>query len=338
MQEVPDERWLADTKEIYQKYDIYHQSGGVEQSAFDPTTGQAKRRSMVLAERLAATINLKERGRVLDFGCGNGAMLEALAAARPRWSLVGLDLDDRNRARLEQIPGFARLYTGPPEEPDGHFDLVTMIHSLEHISTPQFVLRSLRGKLGSGGWLFVQVPDAEENPFELVVADHLCHFTRATLAHLVVQAGFAVEGVETGWVTKEISLIARPAGVSAASGRPLACPLGADPVRKRVEWLHAVVEDACRAASAGVFGLFGTSISATWLFAHLAQQVHFFIDEDPGRAGGRHMQRPIWRPYEAPANASIYLALIPAIARMVRDRLRDLPLNFHLPPALPSLG
>ena len=337
MQGGPDQRWLADTKEIYQKYNIYHQSGGVEQSVFDPTTGRAQRRSVVLAQRLAASMNLAGHGRLLDFGCGNGAMLEAFAGVRPQWSLFGLDLDDRNRSRLERIPGFSRLYTGPAKEPDGRFDLITLVHSLEHMPAPHAVLRSLREKLGNGGCLFVQVPDAEENPFEMVVADHLCHFTPATLARLVARAGFAVEMVETSWVKKEISLVARPAPPGAGRRAEMAPPLGAEPVRRRVAWLHAFVDAARRAATGDPFGLFGTSISATWLFAHLPGEVDFFVDEDPARCGGRHMGRPIWSPSQAPTDAAIYLALIPAIAQTVRDRLQALPLKLHLPPPLPSL-
>jgi len=334
MQKIPDEHWFAEIKEIYRKYDIYHQSGGVEQSVFDPMTGQARRRSVMLAQRLTGALNLTASGRLLDFGCGNGAMLAAFSEVRPQWSLFGLELDDRNLARHKQIPGFCGLYTGAPQEVPGHFDLITLSHSLEHTPAPHTVLRCLRERLATGGRLFVQVPNGGQNPFDLVVADHLCHFTAETLMHLVARSGFEVELVETDWVTKEISLLASPAAAPSAGQTRAERPLAVDRVRDRVRWLHAVVEGAGRAAATGRFGLFGTSISATWLFGQLADDVEFFVDEDPARAGRHHMQRPIWRPDEAPTNAAVYLALVPAVAQTVRDRLRGLPLRFHVPPAL----
>lgn len=334
VQKISDDRWFAEIGEIYRKYDIYHQSGGVEQSVFDSMAGRPKRRSVVLAERVAGALNLTPSGRLLDFGCGNGAMLAAFSEVRPQWSLFGLELDDRNLGRHKQIPGFCGLYTGAPEEVPGHFDLITLSHSLEHTPAPGAVLRSLREKLATGGRLFVQVPNAGQNPFDLVVADHLCHFTADTLVHLVTRSGFLVERVDTDWVTKEISLLASPADAPSADQRRAEQRLTVDGVRERVGWLEAVVDGARRAAAEERFGLFGTSISATWLFGQLADDVEFFVDEDPARAGGHHMQRPIWRPDEAPANAAVYLALVPAVAQAVRDRLRALPLRFHSPPPL----
>jgi SAM-dependent methyltransferase len=333
-QKLPDERWFAEIAEIYRTYDIYHQSGGVEQSVFEAGTGQPTRRSAALAERVVGALPIKPEGRLLDFGCGTGATLAAFAAARPAWALFGLDLDDRYLARLLAIPGFAGLHTGPPQEAPGGFDLITMIHSLEHVPAPHTVLRSLREKLTPDGRLFVQVPDAAQNPFDLVVADHLCHFTADSLAQLVTQAGFAVDILATDWVKKEISLAAQPAERPGAC-RPLATPLQAGgQVRDRLRWLQAVAEGARRAADASPFGLFGTSVSATWLFGYLEDNVRFFLDEDPARAGGRHMHRPIWQPSQAPPGATVYLALIPGVAHSVRERLRGLPLHLHLPPAL----
>ena len=335
IQKVPDQRWLADTAEIYQKYDIYHQSGGVEQSVFDAMTGQPKQRSRVLAEHVASALHLQRAGRLLDFGCGSGPMLGAFSEVRPQWSLCGFDLDHRKLARLEQIPGFSALYTGALAEVPSHFDLVTMSHSLEHLPAPHTVLCSLREKLTRDGWLFIQVPNAGQNPFDLVVADHLCHFTADTLAHLVARAGFTIEQVETNWINKEISLLARPADALSVSPQPVRQPLVVERVRAYVSWLHAVVGDARCTAATKPFGLFGTSISATWLFAHLVDDVQFFIDEDPARVSSHHMQQPIWPPDKAPVNAVVYLVLIPAIAHAVRERLQSLPLHLHMPPPLP---
>ena len=338
LQKPPDEQWLTDISEIYDHYSIYHQSGGVEQSVFDSVTGEPKRRSVVLAERLAGTLDVKSSGRVLDFGCGNGAMLAAISATLPGWSLFGTDLDDRNLESLQRIPGFRRLYTGPLGDLDGDFDLVTLSHSLEHVPAPHDVLSTVREKLTEGGHLFVQVPDAARNPFDLAVADHLCHFTVDTLSRLVKRSGFGIRKVETNWIKKEISLLAFPAE-GPLTDEEIGEPLGAvGRARDGVTWLHAVVQEARRTAAAGRFGIFGSSIGATWLFAHLAGEVEFFIDEDPGRSGRRHLERPIWRPLEAPPHSSVYLALPPAMAHAVRDRLRALPLVFHLPPMFSGIA
>ena len=335
MQKIPDHRWRAEASEIYRQYHIYHQSGGVEQSVFDATSGRPSRRSVVVAHHLAQALNLKGTGRLLDFGSGNGAMLAAFSEVRPQWSLFGFELDDRNLARHTEIPGFCELYTGALNNVSGRFDLVTMSHALEHLQTPESVLRHLAPKLARDGRLFVQVPDAGVNPFDLVVADHLCHFTPDTLALLVSRSGFAIERIQTNWITKEISLLARLGDSPDTPQTRVGVPLTIDRVRERISWLHAVLEGARCAATTRPFGLFGTSISATWLFGQLADDVEFFVDEDPARIGGRHLDRPIWRPDEAPADAVVYLVLLPALAQSVRERLRTLPLRLCLPPSFP---
>jgi 2-polyprenyl-3-methyl-5-hydroxy-6-metoxy-1,4-benzoquinol methylase len=333
IQKPPDEAWFRDIGEIYGRYAIYHQSGGVEQSVFDAVTGQPRRRSEVLAARLASALPPAPGRRVLDIGCGNGAMLLALSAAGPPGRLYGFDLDDRNLGGLQAIPGFAGLYTGAVEDIPGPFDLVTLIHSLEHMPAPRTTLDTVHRVLGLGGRLFIQVPDIAQNPFDLVVADHLCHFSAATLARLIGEAGFAIDVLSAEWVKKELSLLARP--LAGAPGAASAADGAVARVRERIGWLQALVDEARAVARAGVrFGIFGTSISATWLFQHLPEAVEFFVDEDPARREGTHLGRPIRPPAEVPAGAVVYLALIPAIATAVHERLCGLPIDLRLPPPL----
>jgi 2-polyprenyl-3-methyl-5-hydroxy-6-metoxy-1,4-benzoquinol methylase len=336
IQAIPDERWRSDVAEIYGAYEPYHQSGGVEQSVFDATTGAPRRRSALLATRFAGMLSLGPTGHLLDVGCGNGAMLSAISELLPGWSLFGQDLDDRHLESLARIPRFADLHTRPLPELTDRFDVVTMSHSLEHMPAPRAVLAAVRALISPHGRLFVQVPDAQANPFDLVVADHLCHFAPLSLSRLVDASGLTVELTSAEWIAKEISLLARPR--SGANGPQDTTETGTvSPVqlRERIAWLTAVLGEATQAASGAMcFALFGTSIAATWLFASLGARVDFFVDEDPARVGGRHLGRPVLRPSEVPAGTSVYLALVPAIAARVRQRLSGLPVTFHSPPEL----
>ena len=47
----------------------------------------------------------------------------------------------------------------------GEFDLITLIHSLEHFPDPGALLRTLAGKLTANGLLLVQVCNTERNPY-----------------------------------------------------------------------------------------------------------------------------------------------------------------------------
>lgn len=334
IQKFPDQRWFAEIDEIYSSYDIYHQSGGVDQPVFDPSTGRSRPRSAALVASLAAGSMLPEHGRALDVGCGGGAFLAALAAERPQWRLFGNDLGDRNEPSLRAIPGFEALYTGEADSVPGQYDLVSLIHSLEHLPAPVDSLRSLQSKISPRGRLFIQVPDVSRTPFDLVVADHLSHFSAHALADLVTRAGFAVERLATDVVVKELTLVARlPEGAVKPKRLPDRAPARLD---KKVGWLERMTEVASASSARAPFGLFGTSIAAVWLFAGLGDRVAFFVDEDRGRIGRTLFGRPVLAPGEVPAGATVMLALIPEVARAVASRLGTLPLAFVLPPEHPA--
>lgn len=68
------------------------------------------------------------------------------------------------------------------------------------------------------------------------------------------------------------------------------------------------------------FGLFGSSIAATWTAANLSRLPNFFVDEDPARVGRAHMERPILHPSKVPADSDVFVALPPASCESVRTR------------------
>ncbi len=326
--------WLAETEEIYRHYAPYHQTGGVEQLVMDKNTGTLRRRSDLIISRLSQQYKLTEAGRALDVGCGSGVTLRALSKQRPGWQLFGHDLDEQGRERLRSIPGFTAFFTCSPGEIQGTFDLVTMVHSLEHFPDPLDTLRQLLSRLAPNGRLFIQVPNAAENPFELVIADHMMHFTAETLKRIVQQAGYAVDTVETIWVTKELSLVASPP-LSRTSPDRVKMEKAAGFASSATSWLRAVIDNAADSADkVGSFGVFGTSIAGTWLAGTLGDKVDFFVDEDPSCEGREHLGRPTFTPERVPREARVYMALVPKIAAAITERLKPLGIQFINPPPL----
>ena len=332
VQKRVDALWLEEIGRIYRDYEMYHQSTAIDQVVFDPVSGKPSGRCEILSRHLMQSGLLGKQGTLLDVGAGSGAMLSAFSGTADGWTLHGLDLDDRRKAALEQIPRFSRLYTVPPEQVGERFDLVSLIHSLEHFTDPVGMLRSLKERVAEGGKLFVQVNNAAVTPFDLVVADHLCHFSEHTLKDMVVRSGLGVALSSTHWINKELSLLA---GAS-QSPSPSTDESPADALKRataQVAWLSGVLDGARQAAKQGRIGLFGSSVAATWLAAGLGDAVSFFVDEDPGRAGRQHMGRPILRPDEVPAGSTVYLAFLRVIADSISQRLGTLPITWAAPSA-----
>lgn len=332
VQKIADPVWLGEIGEIYREYEMYHQSAANDQAVFDPVSGRPSGRCELLAQRLLDSGALPRSGSLLDVGVGSGAMLAAFSAACDGWRLFGLDLDARKEQSLRAIPRFEQLFTVEPERLSQQFDLITLIHSLEHFPDPLAKLRALRRRIAPGGRLFVQVNNVDRMPFDLVVADHLCHFTPRSLTFLAARAGFGVESARTDWVIKEISLLA-----AAEPGRVAPDPedsrAAIGKAKSEVAWLSGMLAHACAAAGGERFGIFGTSVAATWLASGLGNVVEFFVDEDPARQGHTHLGRPILKPEEVAPGAVVYLAFAPEVSGAISRRLSNLPVKFASLPA-----
>jgi 2-polyprenyl-3-methyl-5-hydroxy-6-metoxy-1,4-benzoquinol methylase len=333
-QALADGQWLSDIAEIYGKYEIYHQSGGVEQQVFDSASGKLRRRSDVLVDRVLSWTDVPTSGKVLDMGCGAGGTLRTFAE-RDRWLLYGAEMDERNLPLLAPIPGFQKLYTCDAKEIPDTFDIITMVHSLEHLQEPSSLLSDLRGKLSPNGRLVIQVPNAALNPFDYVVADHMIHFSPAPLANLLRRSGFDIEYLSTDWIPKEISVVARVAVEPQTVDWEAP---GADVVGQ-VGWLRELVKEARIIAQAPAdvpFGLFGSSIAAAWLWQAVRDRVTFFVDQDSSRVGKEYLGIPVLSPPQVPAGAIVFVPLAPQLAGIIGKQLQGLPFDLRLPPPVAS--
>jgi hypothetical protein len=226
-----------------------------------------------------------------------------------------------------------RLFAGSLAEVPGPFDAISMIHVLEHIEAPRQHLENVKAKLKPGGLLIIELPYYVENPFELFVADHASHFDSHTILALLGRAGFRVDRIETQWVPKELSIVAR--NYPPAAARPPAPDLRW--TSSVLGWLGSVVKHAQSVArDSPRFGLFGTSIAAAWLFGELGRGIAFFVDEDPNRVGGQYFGLPIYHPSTVPSGSDVYVALAPKISHDVANRLQSSSVRYHEVPVFPK--
>lgn len=320
VQKFVDEKWRADIAGIYADYTIYFQAGsGAEQVIFLDEPTKALTRSEWLVRRVVRDASLAPQGRLLDIGCGNGAFLRAFSRSMPGWTLTGTELSDGTRDIVESIPGVEGFYTGPLDAVPGTFDLISLVHVLEHISHPLQFLPAVTRKLKPGGVLFVEVPDAESNPFDLLIADHISHFTPSAVARLLTTAGYSIGVLSNEWLLKEISAIARYGGPPILSS----LPTEAQNPAAALNWLVAAsgAARAARARASGRFGLFGSSIAATWLAHEVGCAMEFFVDEDPSRQGQQFMGRSVVSPGQVTPGSVVFIGVGGGVAGQIADRL-----------------
>lgn len=324
IQKPADERWRAETAIIYRNYEIYHLSGVSDQPVFNDN-GVPEPRARRIVDAVLRNAALPAKGALLDIGCGNGAALAEFSRALPAWRLYGSELSDKNLAGLRRIRNFVKLYTCPVDRIDQTFSVISMVHALEHMPEPLAALNDAVMRLDQTGTIMVEVPDVETSPFDLLVADHRMHFSRATLGHLCSRAGLEPRVLTNELQPKEITLVAcrarcKPVAIDPREGMRIA--------RSSMAWLSKVVAAVQSTAAKGKIGIFGTAVAGMALYEAVKDNVAFFVDEDRNRVGCDFDGRPILHPQNAPQHVPIILALAPQAAAKVSARWVDAGLSF----------
>lgn len=331
-----DAAWRTEMAEIYGSYAMFHQRGGADHAIRDSQNNTLRSRSRTLLQRFIAWARPPERGSLLDIGCGTGPLLQSAAQLRPGWTLAGAEQDAHVRDRILAIPGVSLFHAGPLNALDATFDVVSMVHMLEHVADPAGFLRQAASLLAPGGRLLIQVPSLAENPFDLTIADHCSHFTSDTLVRVVRSAGLKILHVDR-WIPKELSVVAGL--LEREASNPPTVPetdLAAEPtvdlatVERMVSWLCAMGGTVEELAAAGPLGLLGTSVAATWLASQTKDRVSFFVDEDPVMQGAHFLGRPVLAPDHVPESATLFCPMPPAQAQAIRHRLIRMGAAFRI--------
>jgi SAM-dependent methyltransferase len=140
-------------------------------------------------------------GRVLELGCGSGALLQRLApvarlAVGMDISPTGLELaSGRARRKPHDRSGIGLLCARAERLPfrDGSFDAVVSQHLVEHLDAPSAALIEWHRVLRPGGILALVTPNGEY-PDPDIFADptHMILFTRDSLRAYLKASGFRV--------------------------------------------------------------------------------------------------------------------------------------------------
>ena len=149
--------------------------------------------SSATAASLAALVRRLEpyrgQGRLLDVGCGAGAILRAFAGAG--WSCQGTELSGVAADRLRA--GGLVIHVGTLESLRaelGTYDVVVLSETIEHVRDPRGLLAGVPRLLRPGGALYLTTPHIDSlsrrvlgaawRPIE--VPEHLFYFNRRSMA------------------------------------------------------------------------------------------------------------------------------------------------------------
>ena len=141
-----------------------------------------------------------QRPKVLDVGCAEGRLLNALfGLACECWGIEHPSYPSGRFLHPEQINYWqGDLCTFPVQ--DGYYDLIFLWHVLEHLDDPKLVIARLYRLLGPGGTLILAVPNFSSLEsrkfkgawFHLDIPWHRYHFDRRSLGYLLDKNQFKI--------------------------------------------------------------------------------------------------------------------------------------------------
>jgi 2-polyprenyl-3-methyl-5-hydroxy-6-metoxy-1,4-benzoquinol methylase len=157
---------------------------------------------------LRTCLRLAPKGRrlkVLDIGCGTGALIEAFQTMTGRADATGIDIDPRARERAKESVRDSIVVGDFLTHPlPGPFDIVTMEMLIEHLLDPSRYIERCARLLRPGGLLFLSTPDIDSPQAREQGADwwlvnrpgqklgHVIWFNRTSIEHLAKKHGLRI--------------------------------------------------------------------------------------------------------------------------------------------------
>jgi 2-polyprenyl-3-methyl-5-hydroxy-6-metoxy-1,4-benzoquinol methylase len=204
---MPTEDEIA---ELYQQ-DCFYEQEQKDRIEFDMEPEVKEWEEPRYTKQLKKVIQYTSVGKVLDIGCGYGAMLRVAQAQG--WHTYGLELSKRcvelcnNKWQLnvQQKDIFQANY------PDNYFNLIIMDNVLEHMVQPDAVLNEVRRILAHQGVLLISVPNIlglsfrcwfvyikmMNIQFEPKTYGHVFFYTMSTIKFMLKKHGFIIKEAYT---------------------------------------------------------------------------------------------------------------------------------------------
>lgn len=113
--------------------------------------------------RMLGQLRIGRDARILDVGCGGGALLDRLARAGFR-NLFGADpFVESDTTTALGVPITKEFM----EDVSGEFDVIMFNHSLEHVPDPVATLKAARARLAPKGICLARVPTTSSEAFDV---------------------------------------------------------------------------------------------------------------------------------------------------------------------------
>jgi 2-polyprenyl-3-methyl-5-hydroxy-6-metoxy-1,4-benzoquinol methylase len=193
--------WISDASKSAVSFVDY--AGGTERFRRQRAEKEAAHTGdfLQISDRLDAYFPRK--GKVLEIGCAMGTTLSGFR--QKGWQVLGVEPEEWTCDQAKSRHGL-EVICAPFEEaglPKESFDVVLLLHVIEHVTDPLTALRQISDLIRPGGFLVLETPRYDTLMFHVlrgrersVIPEHLHYFTRKSMLAMCRDAGFDARKVE----------------------------------------------------------------------------------------------------------------------------------------------
>ncbi|MGJ8682804.1 class I SAM-dependent methyltransferase [Paraglaciecola sp.] len=318
IQKEINESYLQQINDLYHNYTAYPLTEGKEQLQFTGDVPSTRTES-ILHNCEPYLRDLRSNLKWLDVGAGSGVMLKSISHLYPHFSLWGQDVSSCNATQVLRIKNVKGFYQGELDNiQDQKFDVISIIHVLEHVIEPITFLKQLSKLLSKNGILIIQVPDIQTNIMDACIYDHVSHFQLPTLTSLVNRI-FKHVDVPTTQIGKELTLLVSNRQSSNRIGHQLE---GAQVFVPDFNHLIKLNEQMVQVKQATA--VFSTGPTGVYAGLCLGSHLTCFVDEDPNKIGKHYLGVPILSPKDIPKGVTVISPLPPEQTHNLKLRYQDI--------------
>lgn len=316
-----------DLPDVQKFYDTEYQISLTSEDAdqlYDVVDGVPVYRTQYQAGLIVDFVDLPNGASVLDYGAAKAKSLYRLCERRSDISPHVFDVSEDYRPYWQSwVPKEQQATYSAPTEWNGRFDLITAHFVLEHVREPVEIFSDIARLLSPTGRFFFSVPDVLGNPADMIVVDHLNHFTQTSLPVALDRAGMKIEQIDTSRLRGAFVVVAVLKQVDDKVQPPTQLEIEAEikSLNECCQSWHAAEKfvAAAQARSAGKnVAIYGAGVYGTFVYSRVRSigGPICFVDRNPHVHGRDHLGVPVIPPEAIPVNTDIlYVALNPAIAR-----------------------
>ncbi|MGF6256224.1 methyltransferase domain-containing protein [Ensifer sp. LBL] len=268
-------------------------------------------------------LDLPEGASILDYGAAKADTLRKMTVSRSDLRPYVFDVSSDYAAAWQSwVPQAAQATYSVPDAWQGTFDAIMSHFVIEHVADPVGFMRDVRALLQPDGAFLFSIPDVAANPGDMAVADHLNHFSEASIAYALACAGFRLQTIDKTSFPGAFFVVARRIEMATQSAASSASAEDAAKQAREIcefwDQASGKLRDDTQNYARRKVAIYGAGFYGSWIYGRIGGSVDVvaFLDRNASLQGATHFGIPVLPPEELPTEAeALFIGLNPLKAR-----------------------